>query len=79
MNLPGQRIIASSFNQQVVLGQLATADNPTEILRANSRLCGVTDSAYFYYDPHGVSYTGMKDILKGWYGCAGRIAKINYQ
>ena len=75
----GQETISSSFNQQVVLGQLATADNTTEILRANSRICGAQDSAYFYYDPHGVPYTGMKDILKGWCGSAGRIAKINYQ
>ncbi len=75
----GQETISSSFNQQVVLGKLATADNTTEILRANSRLCGAPDSAYFYYDPHGVPYTGMKDILKGWCGSAGRIAKINYQ
>ena len=75
----GQRTIASSFNQQVVLGKLATADNTTEILRANSRLCGAPDSAYFYYDPHGVPYTGMKNILKGWCGSAGRISKINYQ
>ena len=75
----GKETISSSFNQQVVLGKLATADNTTEILRANSRLCGAPDSAYFYYDPHGVPYTGMKDILKGWCGSAGRIAKINYQ
>ena len=75
----GQGTISSSFNQQVVLGKLATAENTTEILRANSKLCGAPDSAYFYYDPHGVPYTGMKDILKGWCGSAGRIAKINYQ
>ncbi len=75
------KTISSSDYQRSLLKALASdKDNIKEILRSNAAFAGTGKSKnIFYYDPHGIEYTGMKNILKGWCGSKGKIAKINYQ
>ena len=75
------KTISSCDYQRSLLKALASdKDNIKEVLRSNAAFIGAGKSEnIFYYDPHGIEYTGMKNILKGWCGSKGRIAKINYQ
>ena len=79
--LLGHKTISSTDYQRTLLKSLGSdKNNITEIFRANATFIGVKNAdSIFYYDPHGIEYTGMKNILKGWCGAAGRITKINYQ
>ena len=74
-----QPTISSIFHQQTALGRISDSDSALRSLQANAELVGASESEYFYYDPHGMPYTGMRNILKGWCGAIGKVAKVNYQ
>ncbi len=75
------KTISSTDYQRRLLRLLGSdEDNTIELLRANAAFIGLGEKEnIYYYDPHGVKYTGMKNILKGWCGSIGKIDKVNYQ
>lgn len=75
----GQAVVSSAKYQHVALGRLSRNDEFTAILKDNARFINAGRSRYFYFDPHGVPYSGIKDILKGWCGSVGKICKVSYQ
>ena len=79
--LLADKTISSTDYQRILLKSLATdKKNVTELFRANAAFIEIAKKgSVFFYDPHGVKYTGMKDILKGWCGSIGKINKVNYQ
>lgn len=72
-------VISSARNQHSVLARVATEDNLVNLFKNNALLTDAENSEYFYYDPHSIHYSGMKDVLKGWCGSRGKICKVNYQ
>ena len=79
--LLGRKSISSTDYQRRLLKSLAAEKiNTIKLFRANAAFIGMEQGEeVFYYDPHGVKYAGMKNILKGWCGSIGRINKVNYQ
>lgn len=78
--LLGFQAIRKAKTQHTILRHLAT-DNESRIkmLQLNAEYVNGRNYEYFYYDPHSIKYTGMKNILKGWCGSSGKITKVNYQ
>lgn len=77
--LLGQPIISTAYNQHTALKKLSIDENRLSVFRLNAELINAAVHQYYYYDPHSVKYTGMKNILKGWCGSAGKITKVSYQ
>ena len=74
-----QNCITSTRHQHTILTKIANEENANKIFAQNTRLLDLKNCKYFYFDPHSISYTGMRDILKGWCGSAGKISKVSYQ
>ncbi len=77
--LLGHSLISTAYNQNVALKKLSIEENRLSLFRLNAQLINAASHQYYYYDPHSVKYTGMKNILKGWCGSMGKITKVNYQ
>ena len=75
-----RQLVRTAKTQHVLLRHMAVEnENRNNLLKLNADFFNNQEHSYYYYDPHSVKYTGMKNILKGWCGSAGKIAKINYQ
>ena len=74
-----QECITSKKHQHTTLTKIATEENANKIFQQNATLLNLKNNSLFYFDPHSISYTGMRDILKGWCGSAGKICKVYYQ
>jgi len=73
-------VMRTARTQHMALKHLAIEEeNRIQLFRINADSFCRQEYSYYYYDPHGVKYTGMKNILKGWCGSAGKITKVNYQ
>ncbi len=77
--LLGQNCITSARHQHSILTKISSKENTEQVFRENAKLIGVDPNGIFYYDPHGLAYTGMQEILKGWCGAMGKVVKVNYQ
>jgi len=65
--------------QREELVQNASAGLIAVLRRCSLQFLQLEDPHVFYYDPHGIEYTGQLDILKGWLGGSHRIGKAYYQ
>ena len=70
--------LTSTRQQHIVLNLLATTENRFDLFIENAKFINLEKSPYFYYDPHSISYSGLKNILKGWCGSKGKATKVNY-
>jgi transposase len=77
--LAGLDFITSPRHQRCALKAGSTALNRLLLLKRNARFADIESSRWFYYDPHGVKYNGMRKILKGWCGGVGKITRVYYQ
>ena len=77
--LLGHPFISTAYNQHTALKKLSIDENRLTVFKLNAQLINAAHHQYYYYDPHSVKYTGMKNILKGWCGSMGKITKVNYQ
>lgn len=75
--LIGPQIITSR-HQRIALKSFATEENITELFRRNAAFIGADRQSHFLYDPHGVSYSGMLNILRCWLGGVGKVGKGYY-
>ena len=73
------KCITSQKQQHTILTKTATEENANEIFKQNASLLDLNNCKYFYFDPHSISYTGIRKIVKGWCGSAGEICKVYYQ
>jgi len=73
-----QTCIKSARNQHIILNLVATDEHRLSIFNENAKNLNLKDHTYFYYDPHSISYSGIKNILKGWCGSLGKVVKVNY-
>ena len=69
----------SSYRQREELKTLASEENILDIYRRNIHFVGAQNQSVFYFDPHGIAYTGCRKILKGWHGGNHHITKVYYQ
>jgi hypothetical protein len=74
-----QECITSKKHQQTTLTKIATEAGANKIFKQNATLLDLKNDKFFYFDPHSINYTGMRDITKGWCGSAGKICKVYYQ
>ena len=65
-------------NQRRHLQALATTDTVKRVRQANIAWLHLSGQNTFCYDPHGVEYTGEEKFLRGWLGCAHKVAKVYY-
>jgi hypothetical protein len=78
--LHGYTLLRKAKTHHIVLRNYALEENNVyELFQKNVYFLGGQCCQYYYYDPHSIKYTGMKNILKGWCGSAGKITKVNYQ
>lgn len=78
--LHGYSLLRKAKSHHAVLRYMSQVQiNIDNLFLLNARFVSGKNSSYIYYDPHSVKYTGMKNILKGWCGSAGKITKVNYQ
>lgn len=78
--LDNKTISSTNYQRRLLKSLAADKNNIMGLLRANAAFIELKRKKnIFFYDPHGVKYTGMKDILKGWCGSVGKIGKVNYQ
>ena len=77
--LAGLDFITSARHQRCALKAGSTALNRQLLFKRNARFADIETSRWFYYDPHGIKYNGMRKILKGWCGSVGKITRVHYQ
>lgn len=76
--LIGPQINSINTQRQKLL-RIATPQLTATLRQHNLNFLNLKDYALFYYDPHGIEYTGQLAILKGWLGGSHRIGKAYYQ
>ena len=79
VNLAGIELLVSPRHQRAALKAGSTEHNRMLLFRRNADFIGADENRWYYYDPHGIRYTGMRKILKGWCGSVGKITKVHYQ
>ena len=77
--LAGMDFLTSPRHQRGALKAGSTEYNRILLFRRNAAFVDADRHRYFYYDPHGVPYTGIRKLLKGWCGSIGKIARVYYQ
>jgi hypothetical protein len=77
--LAGMEFLTSPRHQRIALKTGSTEYNRMLLFRRNSDFINADGHRWYYYDPHGIRYTGMRRILKGWCGSVGKITKAHYQ
>jgi hypothetical protein len=78
-NLAGIELLVSPRHQRTALKAGSTEHDRMLLFRRNADFIGADENRWYYYDPHGIRYTGMRKILKGWCGSVGKITKVHYQ
>ena len=74
----GPQLNALSTQREALL-QAASPELIASLRRCNLQFLGTGAPYVFYYDPHGIEYTGQLEILKGWLGGSHRVGKAYYQ
>jgi len=74
----GQKVLADD-SQREYLHKHALTDAATQLRRANVQFTNAGLNNIFLYDPHGIKYTGIAKIIRGWLGGSHEIAKAYYQ
>ena len=74
----GQKVLADD-SQREYLHKHALTDAATQLRRANVQFTNAGLDDIFLYDPHGIKYTGIAKIIRGWLGASHEIAKAYYQ
>lgn len=77
--LSGQNFITTPRHQRGALKAGSTEHNRMLLFKRNASFADIEQSKWFYYDPHGIKYNGMRKILKGWCGSVGKIIRVHYQ
>jgi hypothetical protein len=77
--LAGMEFLISPRHQRSALKAGSTEHNRILLFRRNAGFINADGSRWYYYDPHGIRYTGIRKILKGWCGSVGKIARVHYQ
>jgi len=77
--LAGMEFLVSPRHQRSALKAGSTEHNRILLFRRNAGFINADESRWYYYDPHGIRYTGIRKILKGWCGSVGKIARVHYQ
>jgi len=72
--LIGQQII-SAYRQREHLHNVSIVENVHLLFRQNLYLVKAEREQDFYYDPHGIGYTGQLKTLKNWLGSKHRVEK----
>jgi len=71
--------LTSPRHQRSALKAGSTEYNRILLFRRNAAFVDADHQRYFYYDPHSAPYTGMRRVLKGWCGSAGKITRVTYE
>ncbi len=71
LNFPALNILLGSTiknrkPQRKALKELSGRTNINKLLKFNIDIVGIEGQTDFYYDPHSMHYTGLRNILKGW-------------
>ena len=74
----GQKILTDD-SQRGYLHKHALTDAVTRLRRVNVQFANAGFDDIFLYDPHGIKYTGIAKIIRGWLGGSHEIAKAYYQ
>jgi len=77
--LAGMELLLSPRHQRAALKTGSTERNRILLFRRNSDFINADGHRWYYYDPHGIRYTGMRKILKGWCGSVGKVTRTHYQ
>lgn len=77
--LAGMEFLTSPRHQRIALKASSTEYNRMLLFRRNSDFIDADGHRWYYYDPHGIRYTGIRRILKGWCGSVGKITRTHYQ
>ena len=77
--LAGMEFLISPRHQRSALKTGSTEYNRILLFRRNSDFINADGHRWYYYDPHGIRYTGIRKILKGWCGSIGKITRTHYQ
>lgn len=77
--ITGMSFITSPRHQRSALKAGGTINNRFKLLKENCKLVVAKNCEWFYYDPHGIRYTGILKLLKGWCGNIGKTTKVYYQ
>ena len=77
--IAGMEFLISPRHQRSALKVGSTEYNRMLLLRRNSDFINADGHRWYYYDPHGIRYTGIRRILKGWCGSVGKITRTHYQ
>lgn len=77
--LAGMEFLVSPRHQRSALKAGSTEHNRILLFRRNASFINADGHRWYYYDPHGIRYTGIRKILKGWCGSVGKIARVHYQ
>ena len=67
--------ISSAYRQRKTLYKIACDKNVQSVFRQNILLVGAADENDFFYDPHGVEYTGQLKTVKTWLGSKHHVRK----
>ncbi|OVE82504.1 hypothetical protein BVY04_00755, partial [bacterium M21] len=84
LNYPSlEIIIGPQFNslstQREYLLKHSNAELIAALRKRNLQFLRIRSSQLFFYDPHGIEYTGQLSVLKGWLGGSHSIGKAYYQ
>jgi len=74
----GQKVLTDD-SQRGYLHKHALTDAATRLRQANVQFTNAGLDDIFLYDPHGIKYTGIAKIIRGWLGASHEIAKAYYQ
>ncbi len=77
--LAGMEFLISPRHQRSALKAGSTEHNRILLFARNAGFINADENRWYYYDPHGIRYTGIRKILKGWCGSVGKITKVHYQ
>ena len=77
--LAGMEFLTSPRHQRIALKASSTEYNRMLLFRRNSDFINADGHRWYYYDPHGIRYTGIRRILKGWCGSVGKITRTHYR
>ena len=75
----GMEFLVSPRHQRSALKAGSTEHNRILLFGGNADFINADENRWYYYDPHGIRYTGIRKILKGWCGSVGKIARVHYQ
>ena len=75
----GMEFLVSPRHQRSALKAGSTEHNRILLFGGNADFINADENRWYYYDPHGIRYTGIRKILKGWCGSVGKIARVHCQ